>query len=1258
MDRQPDATEVKTPDETQSRSLNMLDLQIRRHEKLEQSQSVLAKGVKAVTKLAWSGDDDSLSALKALRQELADNLKCGNQAHVKQLENKVAPAIQADFKALSTAGEIGHYGNGFVKTAALFSRGRIGMAGTVFAYGLDQMHRADSTGALDFCLGAGKGLGMKAVFNKLGEAPLNPAAKGVSLGFVNTGLETILSRESYRDAATGGYSFQAGFSRTVNTSFDLQARGVDAAVFVTAHGLFGGANWLSAGALERSKVASNLFMGTSFGMSSGASQEYLRQRSQGESFDGWKIAERSMLQGMFDTAASAVPMTVQGRSHRQPRELYAKNESAEQANRSPGSFSERLARGLPLAEPEPFRAGGSLKRDLDASVPQAEQPSPGATGDQAPAARFSGYSRQKMNFEVAAAEGPFSDYVDFLGRGRGFINPVMRTFELGGNPDTKIIYSDAEARYFSALKVTKHLRERAGEIDVTKYSGPTRAKLESIMRDAGGLERCDLATRLSPLEALQIVKELPDARLVKRLTILNERHWQEPWRRHTGQTNVNTMAEVLPDGSVTMYRPPAGEVSRDTLFHEWAHLLKFRSPTESNLFDRVGALEPLRTQSKSDLSGGGDELWAVHVGEGLLNRSSLTAIAAAYENPIRSSLAGRALSRIIESVPEQQRSPRHAQFQLVTRYIEESVRPLAQQQLLRHIEGSNPQTKLQAIEILGQIGDASHLPLIERAAAGVTDPAFAKAVLEARINLTEKAAAVKLSALEQVGTCRTAQARSAVSDDATRTDLETRPQFRDLVTEPETTSPGDLSSRRKQAAYTIVERLQSEGHVAVLVGGCVRDEILGRTPRDYDIASSATPEQIQALFGSAERTGKGTGPVRVFVNDVPSEVSSIKRTAAQGSDRLPAVDSVEQLLRLDAARRDLTSSAIFKDPISGKIYDFYGGQEDLRSGVVRTIAEPNQSIAEDPYRMLRAVRIATELGFELEPKLLDAVSANAFRVNGIKSGARPEQVNERAVPADKVRDELLKVLGSRNAVAGLDLLMKTGLMKEILPEVVEMNGPRGEQDPRWHPEGNAWVHTRGVVEILSRNGVAPEVMLAGLLHDIGKPDTQVFHADGRITNTNHAAIGAKMASSIARRLDFSPSRVSRLANTVRLHMTMHKGDEMRPGRLATLLEGKHIADLISLQDADAQVGNPLLGRKSLLPFYTNKLAELAAKARESERLGAAALVTGKTLIELGHKPGPNFKLMLNEAREAQIEGVFGTAEAGKDWARTKFGAGS
>ncbi|MBX9693179.1 MAG: HD domain-containing protein [Cyanobacteria bacterium] len=271
----------------------------------------------------------------------------------------------------------------------------------------------------------------------------------------------------------------------------------------------------------------------------------------------------------------------------------------------------------------------------------------------------------------------------------------------------------------------------------------------------------------------------------------------------------------------------------------------------------------------------------------------------------------------------------------------------------------------------------------------------------------------------------------------------------------------------------------------------------------------------------------------------------------------------------------------------------------------------------------------------------------------------PESIDpsciEKPVSFERIRDELLKILASERPVVGLDLLMETGLMQEIIPELLETNTEKGDQDPVWHPEGNTWIHTRMVVEILAQQGHPVEVILAGLLHDVGKPCTQVRKEDGRISNVGHDEVGAEMANDICRRLRLSNEQVQLVTKLVRNHMRMHQGKKMRHSKLVNLLEHPYINEMIALQHADS-MGTTCENRheKSLLEFYNEKLDELKHKMPAAQMLGADPLVTGATLLGLGFKPSPQFKVMLEQAMDAQREGAFLTEDEAVEWVRRTF----
>ncbi len=261
-----------------------------------------------------------------------------------------------------------------------------------------------------------------------------------------------------------------------------------------------------------------------------------------------------------------------------------------------------------------------------------------------------------------------------------------------------------------------------------------------------------------------------------------------------------------------------------------------------------------------------------------------------------------------------------------------------------------------------------------------------------------------------------------------------------------------------------------------------------------------------------------------------------------------------------------------------------------------------------------------------------------------------EQDSER-----NIRDELMDILSCENPLDGLDRLMDTGLIKEIIPELLETNTEKGDQDPVWHPEGNTWVHTRMVVDILAQQRQPVEVVLAGLLHDVAKPRTQVRKENGRISNLGHDEVGAEMAEVICRRLNLRDEQIELITNMVRNHMRMHLGRQMGRSKLIKLLSTPNIQEMVALQHADSMgTTGEHRHEKSLLTFYTQELEELKESLTLVSPTDAEPLVTGAILISLGHNPGPVFKAMLEQAMDAQRAGEFSNSEEATEWARRTF----
>lgn len=430
----------------------------------------------------------------------------------------------------------------------------------------------------------------------------------------------------------------------------------------------------------------------------------------------------------------------------------------------------------------------------------------------------------------------------------------------------------------------------------------------------------------------------------------------------------------------------------------------------------------------------------------------------------------------------------------------------------------------------------------------------------------------------------------------------------------------------ERIARGIVSRLQKAGHTALYAGGCVRDMLRQIPPHDYDVATSARPEQVQALFSRTVAVGAQFGVISVLENGIEVQVATFRSDGDYVDGRHPVsvcFSSAEE----DAKRRDFTINGLFFDPISGKLLDYVGGQADLKSSVLRAIGDPEARIAEDRLRMLRAVRFATVLGFEIDSATWAAVQKHAPSIH--------------EVSAERIREEFLKTLLSPNRVRGLDLLDESGLLREIVPEMEALKGC--EQPPQFHPEGDVWVHTRLMLSLLPPE-VSPPLLLSVLFHDIAKPATYSFDpAEGRIRFSGHEKLGATMTEAILLRLRFSRKDIDATVEAVANHMAFKDVQKMRVSRLKRFLARPTIADELALHRVDCASSN---GDLSNYTFLNEKLEEFSQAP-----LIPPPLLTGRDLLELGFRAGPAFKLILEEIQSRQLEGSLPSREAALEWVR-------
>jgi poly(A) polymerase len=430
----------------------------------------------------------------------------------------------------------------------------------------------------------------------------------------------------------------------------------------------------------------------------------------------------------------------------------------------------------------------------------------------------------------------------------------------------------------------------------------------------------------------------------------------------------------------------------------------------------------------------------------------------------------------------------------------------------------------------------------------------------------------------------------------------------------------------KDIALQIVQRLRKNEHIAYFAGGCVRDMVRGIEPHDVDIATTATPEQVQAIFTKTIPVGAAFGVVLVIEDGQQFEVATFRSDEAYIDGRRPSsvrYGSPEE----DAQRRDFTVNGLFFDPLANEIIDFVGGRDDIKRRMIRTIGEPRHRFTEDKLRLLRCIRFATTLDYEIDPDTFAAVKEMAPQIN--------------IVSAERIRDELIKIFTRANAGRGLRLLEESGLLREVLPEVAAMKGV--EQPPEFHPEGDVFTHVKLMLDALP---VAPSLTLAFavLLHDVGKPPT-FERAPDRIRFHEHDSVGAVMAEQILRRLRFSNDQIEQIAMCVAEHMRFRHVQEMRTSKLKRLMARATFADELELHRIDCLASH---GHLDNVEFLRRKVAETPP-----EVVKPVPLVTGRDLLEIGFTPGPLVGAVLREVEELQLEERLPSREAALLYARQR-----
>lgn len=419
----------------------------------------------------------------------------------------------------------------------------------------------------------------------------------------------------------------------------------------------------------------------------------------------------------------------------------------------------------------------------------------------------------------------------------------------------------------------------------------------------------------------------------------------------------------------------------------------------------------------------------------------------------------------------------------------------------------------------------------------------------------------------------------------------------------------------RDGATEVVRRLRDSGFAAFWVGGCVRDLEMGREPHDYDIVTDARPEQVTSLFEHTVLVGAEFGVVMVSAQGHQYEVATFRTEGPYLDGRRPSYVKFATA-EDDVRRRDFTINGLLHDPLTGKTIDYVGGRLDIEQRIIRTIGAPEERFAEDYLRMLRAIRLSAELDFTAEAETFRAINALARSV-------------ERISP-ERIRDELFRLLVAPGRSKGVRLLDESGLLNVILPEVTAVKGV--EQPPEFHPEGDVFTHT--VLALGHLRNPSPELALATLLHDVGKPPTMT--RTDRIRFNGHDEVGAQMTETICRRLRCSNEQMDRVVSLVRNHLRTKDLPKMRQAKAARFLLQEDAADHLELHRVDCLASH---GDLSVWEWAVNAQQELAATRPQRPRL-----LSGDDLIAMGFPPGPKFKEILEYVEDAQLEGQVHTHE--------------
>jgi poly(A) polymerase len=432
-------------------------------------------------------------------------------------------------------------------------------------------------------------------------------------------------------------------------------------------------------------------------------------------------------------------------------------------------------------------------------------------------------------------------------------------------------------------------------------------------------------------------------------------------------------------------------------------------------------------------------------------------------------------------------------------------------------------------------------------------------------------------------------------------------------------------------ANSICDTLRRNGYQALLVGGCVRDLLLGREPADYDVTTDATPDQVTTLFPESVAVGAQFGVILIPRGGLKVEVATFRSDVSYSDGRHPDRVVYSKTPQEDVQRRDFTTNGLLMRHDTGEVLDYVGGQADLEAKLIRAIGEPDRRFTEDKLRMMRAVRFAARFGFEIEAATFRAIRRHVAEIH--------------QVSPVRLREELTKLLTEGAARRAFELLDETWLLQQVLPEIGAMKGV--DQPPQYHPEGDVWIHTLLMLEGLA-NDASPTLAWGVLLHDVGKPPTfqSAAQTKDRIRFNNHVEVGVRMAEAICRRLRFSNEETEQILALVDNHMKFGAVQEMRASTLKKFVRLPRFEEHLALHRLDC------LSSHRDLDSY--EFVQRFLKVTPPEQVRPQRLLSGDDLQTLGFQPGPLFSQILQALEEAQLEGEIRTRQEAERFVLSKF----